>query len=108
VLTTQDLDITNPYDGWEIKGLGLTHPWVIPEGEELTYTYVNRPVIAVGSSVETGVSKGQWKRSVRAANAALEIPAPHLLIRDARVALIRSDYRKAVIDTGTAIELTVS
>jgi hypothetical protein len=108
VLTTQDLDITSPYDGWKMKGLGLTHPWVTPEGEGLTYTFVNRPVIGVMPTEETGVSKVQWKRSVRAANAALEIPVPHLLMRDARVAFIRSDYRKAVIDTGTAIELTIS
>ena len=108
VLATQDLDITSPYDGWIEKGLGLTHPWVIPEGGSLTYTYVNRPVIGVMPSEETAVSKAQWKRSIKAANAALEIPGPHLLMRDARAAFIRSGYRKAVIDTGTAVELTLS
>jgi hypothetical protein len=108
VLTAQDLDVTSPYHGWRSEGLGLTHPWVIAEGRGLTYTYVNRPVIGDMPSEEIGVSKAQWKRSVRAANAALEVPGPHLLMRDARAALARSDYRSAVIDTGTAVELTLS
>lgn len=108
VLAAQDLDITSPYDGWRKDGLGLTHPWVIAGGGGLTYSYVNRPLIGVMPSEETGVSKAQWKRSVGAANAALEIPGPHLLMRDARAAYTRSDYRRAVIDTGTAVELTLS
>ncbi len=66
-------------------------------------------VLHAGTYIEPlSVSQGTWSDAVERTNADKEPGIDHLILRDARSALLTADYRKASVDASTALEVALA
>lgn len=100
VLTHQDLDHRYPRYDAEFKGDGLRR-W----GGNF---WLTKELPTSRTRTITPVSLARWIDILRRASRDEEPPLEHLLLRDARASLARTDYRRAAIDAGTAAELALN
>lgn len=59
-------------------------------------------------SAESAATSETWATAVRAASEEWQPRIEHLLLRDARLALGRSEFRRAVIDAASALEIALT
>lgn len=100
VLTHQDLDAVAPRRRVEVEG----HNWAAWQGHE-TLKVPWR--LLVDFDYGEPLSLERWQRVLRLAGEGSEPPTEHLLLRDARAAHVRAQYRRAVVDAATALEIAL-
>jgi hypothetical protein len=64
--------------------------------------------INVNLRTVTPASHGHWETALKRASAGVELPLEHALMNSARLAIAHADYRRAVLDSATAAELSLS
>jgi hypothetical protein len=101
----QDADPENPLRGVITPGSGLMVS--INDAEVVsTPTAANRGIVF--SREQEAVNLPRLRKVIKQANAGTTPSDAHLLLRDGRAALRRGGYRRAVIDAGGAVELTLA
>lgn len=107
VLTGEDLNAVHPVNATLMPERWTSTAWIYQDGSKLDYTFVNPPMVLMGSDGKNAMNEKIWTRAIAAANAARNIPDVWALIRDARAAKLRDNRRRAVLDAATAAELIV-
>lgn len=100
VWTGQDLDDVAPRKRVE----------VLAQGWDAWYrgtTFRPPSTIRVDFDYGTAMTPELWMKALGLAASSSEPPAESLLLRDARAAHARSQYRRSVIDAGTALEIAL-
>jgi len=100
VWTDQDLDDVAPRRRVEVIGQG----WDAWYGQMKL-----RPALTVHLDFDygTAMTPELWKRALDLAARGVEPPTERLLLRDARAAHARGQYRRSVLDAGTALEISL-
>lgn len=101
----QDTNPTNPIRTIKIKGYGL-QVLTIDEGVVSLPASANN--IAVMLKSWQPVTLGLLRKIIGHVNNGLIPSDAHLLLKDGRAELRRNHYRKAVIDAGSAVEITLA
>jgi hypothetical protein len=100
ILTKQDLDVVAPRERIRLDGKGWacwhdSNPIQVSSRVFMDFDY-GEPV-----------SQTRWNRLVMLAGARTQPHTEHLLLRDARSAQVRRQYRRAVLDAATAMEIAL-
>lgn len=107
VLTGEDLNAVHPVTATLMPERWPSTAWIHQNGSKLDYTFVNPPMVLMGSDGKNAMDEKIWSRAITAANAGRNIPDVWALIRDARAANLRDNRHRAVLDAATAAELIV-
>lgn len=100
ILTKQDLHVVAPRERVRLDGRG----WACwHDGDPIRV----RPRIILDFDYGDPVSQTCWNRLVLLAGSGIQPETEHLLLRDARSAHVRRQFRRAVLDAATAIEIAL-
>lgn len=100
ILTKQDLDVVAPRERVRLDGRG----WACwHDGDPIRV----RPRIILDFDYGDPVSQTCWNRLVQLAGSGIRPETEHRLLRDARSVHVRRQFRRAVLDAATAIEIAL-
>lgn len=105
VAVDQDVDPNHPISAGSQIGAGLI---LVADDDGTVSLPVRAHEIHVTMSTEELVELTQLCKAVELANARCRPGDAHVLLRDARAAARRGSYRRAVIDAGGAVEMTLA
>ncbi len=106
VLTGNDLNTAHSVDETLDPSRWTSAAWIKSTPGSADYEYVN-PAINIYDHDENPMYSTHWSAAIRAANAGRQLPDIWALLRDARSAQRRRQYRRAILDAATAAELIV-
>jgi hypothetical protein len=92
-------------DGVHVSAQGLTL-WTVEESLRSFPASDHR--ITVNMRTAPVIDPPLWRRILRQVAAGRPVPQEHLLLADARAWLARNQFRRAIIDAGTAVELALT
>lgn len=101
ILTEQDLDVVAPRERIRVDGKG----WAC--WHDSNPIQVRRRVI-MDFDYGDPISQTRWSRLVMLAGAGSQPETQHLLLRDARSAQVRGQFRRVVLDAATAIDIALN
>lgn len=105
VAVDQDVDPNHPISAGSQVGAGLI---LVTEDDGLVSLPVRAHEMHVTMSTEELADLTQVGKAIELANARSRPSDAHILMRDARAAARRGSYRRAVIDAGGAVEMTLA
>jgi hypothetical protein len=105
VAVDQDVDPNHPISAGSQIGAGLI---LVTEDDGTVSLPVRAHEIHVTMSTEELVDLTHLRKAVELANASGRPSDAHVLLRDARAGARRGSYRRAVIDAGGAVEMTLA
>jgi hypothetical protein len=106
VLTGNDLNAAHPVDAVLDPAHWTSAAWIQSTAKDVKYEYVN-PTINVVLHETNPMDASRWSAAIRAANGGRDLPEIWVLLRDARSAQRRRQFRRAILDAATAAELIV-
>jgi hypothetical protein len=106
VVSKDDLDADHPLGAVKRPELVST-PWTFRQNGKLKYDYINPMLVLHGSTGDNALDARLWSSAIRGANRELHPPEVRILLRDARAAFLRKNYRRTVLDSATATELLI-
>lgn len=104
-MADQDADITSPLAYLATPGGGLT---IITSESETISLPATANLITVTLPDDEAITLPKFRKAVGQANAGRVPSDAHVLLRDGRAALRRGQFRRAVIDAGSATEVTLA
>jgi hypothetical protein len=105
VAVDQDVDPNHPISAGSQVGAGLI---LVTDDDGTLSLPVSAHEIHVTMSTEELVDLTQFRKAVELANARSQPSDAHILLRDGRAAARRGSRRRAVIDAGGAVEMTLA
>lgn len=100
VLTKQDLDYMAPRKRLELEG-DRWAAWVGKADVEVSVRFI------VDFDYGKPLHQARWARLLELVGAGSQPAVEHLLLRDARAAHVRRQYRQAVVDAATSLEIAL-
>ncbi|HVE45120.1 MAG TPA: hypothetical protein VNA57_00030 [Acidimicrobiales bacterium] len=100
VLTRQDLDPVAPRKRFELKG-DRWAAWLGESELDVPHRFV------VDFAYGEPLSESRWTSLLTLVGEGSQPPVEHLLLRDARAAHVRRQYRRSVVDAATALEISL-
>jgi hypothetical protein len=106
VSVDQDLDPDHPISPTKIRGEGLHI--LTDDGGLLSLPASSMSITALFGGVTQSVTLPLLRRAAKQSSEGRSPSAVHLLLRDGRAAFRRHQFRRAVIEAGSAVELTLA